>query len=144
MEFDIGFDARRCLWTRRAAEGPLSIRLDELSVYSLQRLAAVLVATQMAAADRPAGSDAPPTADVAAVMALACEALGEVVIHNGCPAALLVRQLGGGGAIGIASDSTRWRSGTTLCANSKFCVTDAGTKCWASCCSCNMMHSMGH
>jgi len=107
VEFDVGFDARRCPLTCRAAEGPLSIRLDELSVYSLQRLAAVLVAAQMATADCPAGSVAPPTADVAAATALACEALGEAVLHNGCPAALLVRQLGGGGAISIASNSTR-------------------------------------
>ena len=84
----------------RAVQRPLSLRLDELSVYYLQRLATVLVAAKLAASDVGCGA-------LAADAAVAAEALGDIVLENLCPVALRVRQVGGGGVCSLASRATR-------------------------------------
>lgn len=73
----------------------MSVRLDELSVYSLQRLATVLVAAKVMA------DDSTPSSNMAA------EALGNIVVENLCPDALRVQQVGSSSPVTVASHSTR-------------------------------------
>lgn len=87
----------------RAPDAPASVRLDELSVYSLQRLVTLLVAANTAAAEAAPDDQ------------LAAELMGDIVLENLCPAALRVRQVGSGLVTTIESNSTRYiRSSTCL------------------------------
>jgi len=63
------------------------VHLDELSIYGLQRLAAVLMATSAAA-----GASAAVSPGEAAELE-AC-ALGDIVVISDCPVPLLLRQVG--------------------------------------------------
>ena len=78
-------------FANRAAESPLSLRLDEISVYSLQRVAAALVVAKLPALD-----------DISTA-----ENLGDVLLENQCPDDLLVGQVGCSASTLICSGASR-------------------------------------
>ena len=81
----------------RAPGAPTSVRMDKLSVYSLQRLATLLVAANAAAA-----TDLPPVKEQQAA-----QEQGTIVITNCCPVPLRVRQVGSHASVTLESQSTR-------------------------------------
>ena len=80
--------------------------MDELSVYSLQRLATLLAAADTAADDIE--SD---------IEQQAAKQRGKIVLTNHCPVALRVRQVGSQAPITLESQSTR----CALCATALLC-----------------------
>ena len=72
------------------------MRMDELSVYSLQRLATLLAAADTAADD--IASD---------IEQQAAKQWGRIMFTNHCPVALRVRQVGSQAPITLESQSTR-------------------------------------
>lgn len=87
----------------RVSGGALAVQLDELSVYSLQRLAAMLMAAKAATA---ADSQAVSLGEAAHLKA---GALGDMVVSNHCPVPLLLRQVGWSSPVEqLPPSSSRW------------------------------------